>query len=1249
MIEPVNLITLPSHLPGPLAVAMRASLGPSPARHLAAASVLALALASPLNTLAETFTVTTTDDAGPGSLRQAMLDANAEPGPDEIVFASTVTGTITLTSGALVSTDVLTLSGPGAAELTLDGGGAFDILQLQYDRPSYQSLELTVSGLTLTNALTAINGSDYSTRVKVADTVITGNTTGIYPSDSYGYGDLEVSDSLVSDNHFGIIVGASWKLGDNHTTTIRNTVVIGNVTGIIADNSVAITDSTITDNATGIRACYGGGRASISGSLIFGNHSGVSVSLGYSSCAFTIDNSTITGNGGTGFSSSLWLSQLSLQIRNTTITGNAFAGVEFLPFYYNDHSYGEISILNSIVAGNGSGSGLDLTGPIPFDVDYSLIQAPPDVTINEKVTGSNLFGIDPMLGPLGDHGGPTHTQALRPGSPALDRGDPDFSPPPEFDQRGTGFARVVSDRIDLGAVEAQVDEAPWRARLLSLGDTNGDGSPEIAVITSAEGPSRATVKDAVNGALISQFEFSVGLRPVVAAKTMPAVSQDLSPQLVLLGGVPSRAETRHAPTGDLRGSVAFDPESTAVDLAVLPDQDGNGVQELATLLTASTMMQIAAEGVTERVSLDSNGAQGNQGGTEFPAISADGRFVAFKAQSSNLVPDDTNDAHDVFIRDRETGTTERISLDSNGVQGNNSSSYAAISADGQFVAFASYASNLVPGDTNAAEDVFVRDRKAGTTERVSLDSNGVQGNSSSTYGDKIAISADGRFVVFTSAASNLVSGDTNAADDIFVHDRETATTERVSLDSNGVQANDWSWSPAISSDGRFVAFASIADNLASNDTNRATDAFVHDRNTGATERVSLESNGVQANDSSRSPAISSDGRFVAFTSAASNLVSGDTNAADDVFVHDRETARTERVSLDSSGVQGNGTSSYPTISADGQFVAFASSASNLVPKDNDIEDVFVHDRETGRTERVSTDTCGDSGQLGSWDYMASNAPAISADGSTVAFLSYANLVADDTNGTGDIFVRAPAPANAPTLCPVTVDSTRVDIRDSLTGNLLNTLPVAAQFEPRQVLALPDLNGNGSAEVGVILSEKDKADRVLIMDSRTGATVQTLWSGADLLQAEAVTDRNGITQVAMLWRPAAADATQVWVVNAVTNQRVATLAAFNPEYDPLKLVVVDDMNGNGAQEYAVLGRKPATGQVNTTVLDGATGRWLNQIWYDRACAPLDLVSIADLNGNGAAELVMLGRCGTAKVLRAIVKDSKTGQVLNRLDF
>jgi hypothetical protein len=289
MIEPVNLSTLPSPLPGPLAVAMRASLGPSPARQLAAASVLALALASPLSTLAETFTVTTTDDAGPGSLRQAMLDANARPGPDEIVFASTVTGTITLTSGALVSTDALTLSGPGAAELTLDGGGAFDILQL--DDTSYQSeyLSLTVSGLTLTNALTAINGYDDSsglTQVKVADTVITGNFTGIRPSNSYGGGDLEVSDSLISDNSFGISVGASWKAGLPKRTTIRNTVVTGNGTGIIADDSAVITDSTITDNASGIRTS--GGHASISGSLISGNGSGVAAYLGYSGCTFTI-------------------------------------------------------------------------------------------------------------------------------------------------------------------------------------------------------------------------------------------------------------------------------------------------------------------------------------------------------------------------------------------------------------------------------------------------------------------------------------------------------------------------------------------------------------------------------------------------------------------------------------------------------------------------------------------------------------------------------------------------------------------------------------------------------------------------------------------------------------------------------------------------------------------------------------------------------------------------------------------------
>jgi hypothetical protein len=234
---------------------------------------------------------------------------------------------------------------------------------------------------------------------------------------------------------------------------------------------------------------------------------------------------------------------------------------------------------------------------------------------------------------------------------------------------------------------------------------------------------------------------------------------------------------------------------------------------------------------------------------------------------------------------------------------------------------------------------------------------------------------------------------------------------------------------------------------------------------------------------------------------------------------------------------------------------------------------------------------------------------------------------------------------------LTQDSTTVEVRDATNGTLFNTLSFAAQLDPRQVLTLPDLNRNGSAEVGVVLSDDSKADRVVIKDTRTGAAIQTLWSGADLLQAAPVADRNrnGAPEVALLWRNPGAGATQVWVVDAATNRRLASLAVFNQSVTPLKLAVVADVTGNRVEEYAVLGRTTETGQATVTVLDGATGQRVSRMWYDPGCTPLDLVSIADLNGNGAAELVMLGRCGPDGELRAFVKDAKTTQALNRLNF
>jgi len=398
-----------------------------------------------------------------------------------------------------------------------------------------------------------------------------------------------------------------------------------------------------------------------------------------------------------------------------------------------------------------------------------------------------------------------------------------------------------------------------------------------------------------------------------------------------------------------------------------------------------------------RVSVDSAGNQANASSFG-PSISADGRFAAFTSIASNLVPGDTNNNRDVFVRDLSTNTTTRVSVGSAANQANSLSLFPSkISADGRFVAFDSYANNLVPGDTNAKSDIFVRDLSTNTTTRVSVGSAGNQANEDSSSS---SISADGRFVGFDSKASNLVPGDTNNSYDIFVRDTLTNTTTRVSVDSAGNQGTGGSSDASISADGRFVAFLSNASNLVPGDTNASGDIFVRDLLTNTTTRVSVDSAGNQGNDASSGGSISADGRFVAFSSLASNLVPGDTNASRDIFVRDLSTNTTTRVSVSGAGNQGNDYSSDASISADGRFVTFSSEASNIVPGDtNNKEDIFVRDLSTNTTTRVSVDSAGN--QANGLSYI----PSISADGRFVAFTSIAaNLVPGDTNSVGDVFV-----------------------------------------------------------------------------------------------------------------------------------------------------------------------------------------------------------------------------------------------------
>jgi Tol biopolymer transport system component len=400
--------------------------------------------------------------------------------------------------------------------------------------------------------------------------------------------------------------------------------------------------------------------------------------------------------------------------------------------------------------------------------------------------------------------------------------------------------------------------------------------------------------------------------------------------------------------------------------------------------------------VTTRVSVSSSGAEGNRA-SRGPAISADGRFVAFASFADNLVAADTNNADDVFVHDRLSGVTVRVSRNTLGVQGNQHSRDSAISGDGRFVAFGSDASNLVFDDTNQAEDVFVHDRSTGATVRVSVDATGREGNRASS---RPSLSADGALVAFDSLAGNLVFLDTNGVAEVFVRDLASGAIVRVSQDAGGAQANAASTRAALAGSGCCVAFQSDATNLVAEDRNGATDVFLHRLGSAGVERVSLDANGGEVLRPSLRPDLSGDGRFVAFDSDSDRLVPGDRNTQPDVFVRDRTRATTERVSVSSPGVEGNARSHGPRISADGRFLGCSSDARSLLDDGNQWTDAFVLDRLAQRLELVSVSTGGQQGNTDVW------LAALSGDGRLALLESRAtNLVPGDTNDRSDVFVR----------------------------------------------------------------------------------------------------------------------------------------------------------------------------------------------------------------------------------------------------
>jgi len=410
---------------------------------------------------------------------------------------------------------------------------------------------------------------------------------------------------------------------------------------------------------------------------------------------------------------------------------------------------------------------------------------------------------------------------------------------------------------------------------------------------------------------------------------------------------------------------------------------------------------------TIRVSTDSAGNEANDW-SDAPGISSDGRVICFSSYASNLIVSDNNGVYDVFVNDRALGIVSRVSVDSSGLEGNDhsySNENQTLSDDGRVCVFDSDATNLCASDTNGVTDVFVHDRSTGSTVRVSVNSNGKQGNNYSYRG---VISAGGNVVAFASFASNLVASDRNHVDDVFVHDLTTGVTERISVDSQGNEADGRSDSASLSADGRYVAFSSEATNLVPGDQNGEWDVFVRDRISGTTERVSVDSSGKESDGRSVTPSISSDGRYVAFTSFAKNLVPIDFNGAPDVFLVDRSTGSIQLCSVNDLGIEGNAESYRPRVSSSGDYVAFESFASNLVTNDGNQEiDCFVRDVRAATTTRISVDSNGGEANYGSYELV------MSGDESVFAFVSLAtNLAASDTNAALDVFVHELCSAKA---------------------------------------------------------------------------------------------------------------------------------------------------------------------------------------------------------------------------------------------
>jgi Tol biopolymer transport system component len=397
-----------------------------------------------------------------------------------------------------------------------------------------------------------------------------------------------------------------------------------------------------------------------------------------------------------------------------------------------------------------------------------------------------------------------------------------------------------------------------------------------------------------------------------------------------------------------------------------------------------------AAGTTTRVSSSSTGVAGNAV-SEAPWVTADGRYVGFSSSADNLVPNQTNFTEDAFVRDRLTGTTERVSVATDGTQAQYPSQRPRISADGRYVVFDSFAPNLVPGDTNGLTDVFLRDRTTRTTTRISVSATGQQSNGSSYWA---SITPDGRYVAYTSDATDLVPGATTGYANVYLLDRQTGSLKVVSQSAAGALGDGNSQTPVISANGQYVAFESQAANLVPGDTDNAMDVFVKDMTTGAVQLVSVTNSGRQFGGGGSTGdgvdmGMSADGRYVTFVGQA-------TNANAQLYIRDRLLKTTKLISVGADGKPGDHATYEGSLSPNGRYVAFTTGSTNIVPGSPPYFNSYVRDLVTGTTTLASVTWTGTPITESTGELATSNIG--------VCFQSYANNVTQDTAGrTGQIY------------------------------------------------------------------------------------------------------------------------------------------------------------------------------------------------------------------------------------------------------